>query len=440
MTRDKKEQKIRKRFSFSDLLLSAIGSTIGAGVFILLPIGINMAGLGIIVALLLASFTTILVALNYGELASSLPLEGGGYSWVAKAFKKDSSSFIVGWLVWLGNMGYVALSALGFSMYFGMLFNITNPIPLALLSLLFFIVINSITMRTSIRIEKILTIDILIVFLIFWIYLGTGFNPINIQNAFYQTRFIPIFTVASLLYVLFIGFEAISTVSAEAKKPTDLPKSFIYCIIIVTFIYIITSLLIIGAIFPFNIQNKNIPLLGISGSLAPFIVLAACFATLTSMNAGLIAASRNAYALSRDDMIPRFIRKLSRKFSTPFIAVILSGLISGLFIMTNAVEYVASIADFGYLICISMVCSSVMFLRIKEPRLKRPYRVPLYPYTSLLGMILPIFLLFFLEKNAINTGLLWILIGFFIYNFYKLIKSETRNKKGKIYRIFRRFL
>ncbi|NIM46635.1 MAG: amino acid permease [Candidatus Aenigmarchaeota archaeon] len=436
----KKEVKIRKRFSFSDLLLSAIGSTIGAGVFVLLPFGINMAGLGIIISLLFASFITILVAFNYGELAASLPLEGGGYSWVAKAFRKDSSSFIVGWLVWLGNMGYIALSALGFSMYFGMLLNIPNPIPLALLSLLFFMILNTITMRTSIRIEKILTIDILIVFLIFWIYMGTGFNPTNIQYALYQTKFIPIFTTASLLYVLFIGFEAISAVSAEAKKPTDLPKSFIYCIIIVTLVYVITSLLIIGFIFPPNIQNQQTPLLDISGPLAPFIVLAASFATLTSMNAGLIAASRNAYALSRDGMIPKFIKKVSRKFSTPFIAIIMSGLISGLFIMTNAVEYVASIADFGYLVCISMVCSSVIFLRITKPKLKRPYRVPLYPYTSLLGIILPLFLLLFLEKNAINTGLLWILIGLFIYNFYKLIKGETRKKKGKLYKFLRRFV
>jgi len=435
----KKEIKIRKRFSFSDLLLSAIGSTIGAGVFVLLPFGINIAGLGIIISLLFASFITILVALNYGELAVSLPLEGGGYSWVARAFRRDSSSFIVGWLVWLGNMGYVALSALGFSMYFGMLLNIPNPIPLALLSLLFFMIINTITMRTSIRIEKILTIDILIVFLIFWIYMGTGFNPNNIQYAFYQTKFIPIFTAASLLYVLFIGFEAVSTVSAEAKKPTDLPKSFIYCIIIVTLVYIISSLVIIGFAFPLNIQNQT-PLLDISGPLAPFIVLAASFATLTSMNAGLIAASRNAYALSRDRMIPKFIKKVSRKFSTPFIAIIMSSLISGLFIMTNAVEYVASIADFGYLICISMVCSSVIFLRITEPKLKRPFKVPLYPYTSLLGMILPLFLLFFLEKSAINTGLLWILIGLFVYNFYKLIKGETRKKKSKLHKFLKRFI
>lgn len=440
MTKDKKEIKIRKRFKFSDLLLSAIGSTIGAGVFVLLPIGINMAGLGIILSLLLASFITILVALNYGELAASLPMEGGGYSWVTKAFGKSSSSFIVGWLIWLGNMGYAALSALGFSIYAGMLFNIANPIPLALISLLTFMIVNVVTMKTSIGIEKMLTIGILLIFLIFWFYLGRGFNPINIQYAFYQTKFIPIFTAASLLYVLFIGFEAISTVSGEAKKPTDLPYSFIYCVVIVTLVYIVTSLMVIGNILPFNVKNPETILLDISGPLTPLIILAASFATLTSMNAGLIAASRNAYALSRDEMIPRVFRRISRDFSTPFTAVIISGLISALFIMTNAVEYVASIADFGYLVCISMVCSSVMFLRVTEPKLKRPYRVPLYPYTTLFGMILPLILIFFLKESAINTGLIWILVGFFVYNFYRLVKIETRKKETKIYEFLRRFL
>ncbi len=295
-------------------------------------------------------------------------------------------------------------------------------------------------MKTSIRIEKVLTLGILIVFLIFWFYLGAGFRPINIQRAFFQTKFIPIFTAASLLYVLFVGFEAVAAVSAEAKKSINLPYAFIYSIIIVTLVYIITSLMIIGNVFPLNIVSKETILLDVSGPLAPLIVIAASFATLTSMNAGLIAASRNAYALSRDGMIPRAFRKVSHYFNTPFIAVVISGLISSLFIMTNAVEYVASIADFGYLICISMVCSGLLFLRIKEPKLRRPYKVPLYPYTSILGMILPLLLLFFLERNAINTGLLWILIGFFIYNFYKLVKSETRSKETKFYEFLRRFL
>jgi len=436
MSIDIKEKKIRKRFGFLDLLLSAIGSTIGAGIFVLLPIGINIAGIGIILSLILASVVTIVVAFNYGELAASLPFEGGGYSWVAAAFGKESVSFIVGWLVWLGNMGYAALSALGFAIYAGMLFNTVNPIPLALLALLFFVILNVITMKTSIGIEKLLTILILLAFFIFWVYLGTDFNPNNFRYYFYQIKFIPIFTAASLLYVLFIGFEAISSVSAEAKKSIDLPRSFVYCVAIVSAVYIVTSVMIFGVVSSSEINNQTI--LNISGPLAPLIILAAIFATLTSMNAGLIAASRNVYALSRDEMMPRLLGRISRDFSTPFIAVAVSGLISALLIMTNAVEYVASIADFGYLICISMVCSSLIFLRIANRELNRPYKVPLYPYTSLLGIILPLILLIFLEEKAIETGLIWILIGFFVYTFYKLVKIEIR-KKTRFSKFLRRF-
>ena len=437
MTIDIKEKKIRKRLGFLDLLLLAIGSTIGAGVFILLPLGINMAGLGIILSLLLSAVITIIVAFNYAELAASLPFEGGGYSWITAAFGKESSSFIVGWLVWLGNMGYAAFSSLGFSIYASMLFNITNPVPLALTALFVFMILNVITMKTSIGIEKLFTVGILIVFFILWAYLGTSFNLNNFRYPLHQIKLIPIFTTASLLYVLFIGFEAVSTVSGEAKRSIDLPKSFVYSVFIVTIVYIITSIMVIGVISPSDVHGQE-TILNISGPLSPFVVIAAIFATLTSMNAGLIAASRNAYALSRDEMMPRFIGRISRDFSTPFMAVIVSGLISALFIMTNAVEYVASIADFGYLITISMVCSSVMFLRVTEPELKRPYRVPIYPYISIIGIILPLVLLLFLEEKAIETGLIWILVGFFVYNFYRLLKIETR-KKTKFNRFLRRF-
>jgi amino acid transporter len=437
MESQKKQTKIRKRFYFIDLLLLAIGSTVGAGVFILLPIGIATAGLGIIISLLFASFVTIIVAFNYGELAASFPLEGGGYSWVVRAFGKESSSFIVGWLVWLGNMAYAALSALGFSIYLGVFFNILNPIPIALLSLLVLMVINMVRMKTSIKIENIFTFGILFIFLILWIHLWNTSPLTNIHFSFFEMQFTPIFATASLLYVLFIGFESVSTVSAEAKKSTDLPKAFLLCVSIVTFVYIITSLMIIGTVSSGNVGQTL--LLSVSETIRPLLVLGAVFATLTSMNAALIAASRNLYALSRDGMVPKILGRIDKDFKTPIMSLLITGLISSLFILSNAIEYVASLADFGYMVCISMVCASVIVLRVTEPRTKRLYKVPLYPYTSVFGAILPVLMILFLEEKAINTGLLWIFIGFFIYNFYKIIKIETRKEKTK-YKFLKDFL
>lgn len=436
MKEQKKEVKIRKRFDFFDLLLLAIGSTVGAGIFVLLPIGLSIAGFGIVLSLLFASFVTIIVAFNYGELASSFPLEGGGYSWIVKAFGKESSSFIVGWLVWLGNMAYAALSALGFSIYIGAFFNFLNPIPIALLSLLVLIIINMVRMKTSITIENVFTFGFLFIFVIFWIHLATTYPFTSTEFSFYEIKFIPIFATASLLYVLFIGFESVSTVSAEAKRSTDLPKVFLLCISIVTLIYIITSLLILGTA-P-HIALEQTLLLNVSETIKPLLILAAVFATVTSMNAALIAASRNLYALSRDGMVPKILGRIDKDFKTPITSLLLTGLISSLFITTNAIEYVASIADFGYMVCISMVCASVIILRITEPRTKRLYKVPLYPYTSLIGIILPILMILFLDERAINTGLVWIFIGFFVYNFYKIIKIETRKEKTK-YKVLKDF-
>lgn len=429
---------IEKKLAFVDLFLMAVGSTLGAAIFILLPVGMNMAGLGVILSILISGSITILVAMNYGELAAAMPLDGGGYTWIATAFGKDSSSFIVGWLVWLGNMGFLALSALGFSIYAGMIIDIASPIGLALISLFLFVIMNVITMKTSVMVEKVFTMGILLVFMVLWFYLGGSFEIDNLVFLSSQMEFVPIFTAASLLYVLFIGFEAVSTVSAEANKSSDLPKAFIYCVVAVMTVYIITSLMILGVALPGSSMNKTL-LLDISGPLKIFVIFAGIFATLTSINAGLIAASRNLYALSRDEMMPRILGRISRDFKTPFVAVMVSGAISALLILTNAVEYVASIADFGYLIVVSMVCASVIFLRITNSRLRRPYKVPLYPWSSLLGMIFPLVLLTFLEEPAIYTGLLWILIGFFVYNFYKIVRSETR-KRTKFYKFLRRFM
>ncbi len=422
---------------FSDLLLLAIGSTIGAGVFVLLPLGIRSVGLGILFSLILASLVTVVVSLNYGELASAMPMDGGGYSWISKAFGKESSSFLVGWLVWLGNMGYAALSALGFSVYVSALVGLSNPLPLALAALLLLIIINTLTVEISIGLEKILTMLILVIFFVFWIYLSLNFDPVNIRSAA-VFEITPIFITASLLYVIFIGFEAVSTLSQEAEKPLDLPKSFTHCVIIVTIVYMITSFLVLGAI-NFNTIPDVLLFYVVAGPISPLIMIAAIFATLTSLNAALIAASRNIFALARDEMMPKILAKKSKDFGTPIFGVLISGFVSAMLLMTNAVEYVASIAGFGYLICISLVCSSVILLRITKPKLKRPYKVPLYPYLSILGMILPLILIIFLDRHALTTGLVWTLLGFFVYDFYKILKTDA-SRDTKIYNKLRKYL
>lgn len=425
------------KLKFTDLLMLAVGSTIGAGVFILLPLGIGSIGLGILFSLLIASVITVIVSLNYGELAAAMPVDGGGYSWISKAFGRESSSFIVGWLVWLGNMGYAALSALGFSVYASHMAGMSNPLPIAAAALLLFILINIVTVEASINLEKVLTIIILLVFFVFWIYLSLNFRAVNISSSAIF-KITPILGMASLLYVIFIGFEAVSAVASEADDPEDLPKAFVHCIGIVTIIYMITSFLVLGSMM-FPLPKKEVLFYIASGPLAPLILLAAMFATLTSLNAGIIAASRNIFALSQDKMLPKIFSKKSRDFGTPIYGVLISGLFAGIMLMTNTVEYVASIADFGYLICISLVCSSVILLRLTNPEVKRPYKVPFYPYTSILGMLLPLVLIVFLDRHALTTGLVWTLMGFFVYDFYKILKTDA-SRDTKFYKRLRKFL
>ena len=66
-----------KKYGISEGILYGIGCGIGGSIFILLGTGIEIAGPGVLISLLLGGFLILLIALNYSELSASLPISCG---------------------------------------------------------------------------------------------------------------------------------------------------------------------------------------------------------------------------------------------------------------------------------------------------------------------------------------------------------------------------
>ena len=107
----------KKELNLFDLIVFGIGSTIGAGIFILIGLGAEIAGSGLIISFVIATIITLFIALNYAELGASIPTTGGSYAFVKESFG-GITAFYVGWLIWLGTIVYSALSAAAFSWRF----------------------------------------------------------------------------------------------------------------------------------------------------------------------------------------------------------------------------------------------------------------------------------------------------------------------------------
>lgn len=82
--------------SLLDATMVGIGAMTGAGIFVLTDLAAETAGPGAIVAFALNGGVTAFTALSYVELASAIPRNGGGYTYVREAFSA-SIAFVMGW-------------------------------------------------------------------------------------------------------------------------------------------------------------------------------------------------------------------------------------------------------------------------------------------------------------------------------------------------------
>lgn len=409
------EREFKNKLSLFDAVMLGVGSTIGAGIFVLLSSGFSIAGPAVILAFALNALIAFIIAGNYAEAASFSPVNGGGFSFVEEVYGKKAR--ILGWIIWLGNASYASLCAIGFAKYFSNLLPI-NEIIVSVSVLFLFLIINLIGSKKVALIMKPLIISLLLMFMLIAFFLFS--NPqdgfVNFNN-FIPFGVLSIIPATSLLFVCFTGFEAITTISAEIKEPRkNIPKALFYTVGIVSIIYLLIVSAIVYSVDINNLKGSEIALLEVvmfSPPMMVVIIISASIAVLSSLNVALMAASRNAYALSRDKFLPASLSSINSKFESPHKAIIISFIISLSLVLSNQVKFVASITNLSYMIIVSSVGLAVLKLRKFEDKIS--FKLPFHPLGPILCIILPLILIPFLEFNSIIILAVWTIIGVIIY-------------------------
>jgi len=422
----------KRELNLFDLIVFGIGSTIGAGIFILIGLGVEVAGSGLIISFVVATIITLFIALNYSELGASIPTTGGSYAFVKESFG-GILAFYVGWLIWLGSIVYSSLSAVAFVEYLNYFLPFQSHDLFGAVILFAFVGLNIKGIKKSMFVQKIITLILIAIFLICII---AGFFKVDAENLTpLKDGISPIFISTSLIFVCFIGFAMTTTVSEEVKKPKHIAYALIASVLISGLIYIGLTYVTLGSVSIETLVNSKVPLMELVSNntiLLVLMFLAALLATLSSLNVSIIASSRNLFALSRDGYLPSIFCTLNKRYQTPHIAMLFSAFIAVLFVASRSIEFIAYVSSFGYLIAFSLISSSLFILRKKRKHLERPFSLPYYQVFSLIGFLLPLILLIFLQSGAIFTGVVWVILGFFVYSLHTLGIDRFRIAFGGI--------
>ncbi|MFX0049248.1 MAG: APC family permease, partial [Candidatus Hermodarchaeota archaeon] len=256
-----------------------------------------------------------------------------------------------------------------------------------------------------------------------------------------SSSIITIFSTVGLIFFAYIGFEDVANIAEEVKKPSkNLPRAIIISIFITTLLYCFTAISVVS-IKPFDTIDPNAPLSDVAttilGPIGGVIMsLIALFATANTVLIMLIVTSRMMYGMARDKALPEGVGKISPKFKTPALAVLLTTIFTIIPLLFGDIRIVADATVFGVLITFFLVNLSLIVIRKKKPDLERPFKqkpnIKWMPIIALLGCLTCFGLLFtFVDLNGLLTILIQgIIIVCGIIVFYAMkSKIETSVRK-----------
>ncbi|HHY70314.1 MAG TPA: amino acid permease [Thermoanaerobacterales bacterium] len=145
---------------------------------------------------------------------------------------------------------------------------------------------------------------------------------------------------------------------------------------------------------------------------------------LSTLNAGVAAPARYLFSMSRDGALPPVFSKLHPRHKTPYVAVLFLGVVTLLFVATGSIIYIASLSLFADLFYYIIGFMGAIGLRIKKPQLERPYRAPMLKVGATISILVYIVMTTQLPKDAVITGILWSVVGLFLYYIWNRVKSD----------------
>lgn len=257
---------LKRAVSSTHLTAMGVGAIIGTGIFVVIGEGAAIAGPAVILSFVLAAVACAFSALSYAELASSIPVSGSAYTY-AYATLGELVAWIIGWdlileygvsvaaiaVGWGGNLNAFLDSAFGVALpdaiatspEDGGVFNL--PAVFIVLAITFLLVRG---VTESVRVNLIMVVVKLAVLIFFIVVAFANFSTGNF-SPFAPAGVDGVTAAAAIIFFAYIGFDAVSTGSEEARNPAkDLPKAILGSLLICTVFYVLTVAGAIGIATP----------------------------------------------------------------------------------------------------------------------------------------------------------------------------------------------
>jgi basic amino acid/polyamine antiporter, APA family len=377
-------------------LAVVVGSVIGSG--IMRAPGIVAQGITspplILLAWALGGGLAMLTAMPLVEAGASVPHAGGAYPLASRAFG-PTVGFVTGWLAWLQNVAASGFMSAVFSEYVHRLGLLTTvPGNVVACGLIIAVAaINWVGTRVSGFSQSIAAA-----------IKGGAFAALTVvlflsprAHVAAPDHALPVITSAGALimairviYQTYAGWDAAIYFSEEVHEPSrNVARATFWGIGSVTVLYLLVNAAVFHVTTPAAIAGSSLAVgdaakvsLGAAGDMA--ITAIGLFSLAAIVNLQTMSASRVTWRMAREGALPPMLASVAPG-GTPRRSVALFVAVALIFAATGNYQSIIRIYSPWSIGAILMICLSAIALRIKEPDLPRPWRMPLFPWIAIVA-------------------------------------------------------
>jgi len=407
----------RRTLSAVDAGAIILGVVIGAGIFKTPSfVAANSGNEEALLIMWAAGGAISLVgALCYAELASTFPHPGGDYFYLQNAFGR-MPAFLFAWArMTVIQTGSIAMLGFLVGDYASEVFNLGRHSAscYACAVVLLLTGINIAGIEQGKWMQKTLTFGIVTGLLLVVV---VGLLKAPSLPAPLQADFLPGESALgkAMIFVLLTygGWNEAAYISAEVRDAhRNMARVLLFSIALITAIYLIVNFVLVksmglSAMSQSNAVAADLMRGAVGENGARFVSLLVIVAALSTMNATIITGARTNFAMGRDFHLLGFLGRWREREGTPANALLLQGAIALLLILlgTGTRSGFAMMVDFTapvFWVFFLLVGISLFALRRKAPKVHRPFRVPLYPFTPILFCAVCVYML---QSSVAYTG------------------------------------
>jgi len=416
--------RLKRSLGTPSLLLFGLAYMLPLAVFTTYGLVTETTGGHLAGAYLVTTIAMLFTAGSYASMVRAYPVAGSAYTYTQRTFGRHLG-FLTGWTLLLDYLALPLLNYLVIGIYLNAAFPAVPAWVFIVASVVLVTVLNviGITLVTS---ANLALVGVQIVFIAVFVitglsYLSGASSVPNLLDPFFSagTPLSGIAAGAAILALAFLGFDAVSTLSEEAKDARrTIPRAILLCTLAGGLLFIVTAY-IAGLVFPdyaHFTDTDSAPLdvmtrIG-GGALFTFFTAAYIAGSFASAMTSQASVARILFAMGRDGQLPRRVfAAVHARFKTPWLAVLIVGAVGLVGALALPLDVAASVISFGALVAFSFVNLAVIKHYVIDGKERGAPAMTKHLVAPLIGFALTVWLWTSLSGTTFVAGAIWVAVG-----------------------------